>query len=309
MMNFADKYGIKYTGLAIQCYDDAVDGSTPTEPDEGTFLSFGNMLLRQGGEIGYHGYNHQPLCLGNVDYKGEFEYKTWDSYKAMRGAFDELVDFCDTLFPDVDMNVYVPPSNILSPEGRMFLLNSYPQIKTISGIYFEDANVDTSCVQEYAVSKDGIVDQPRIVSSCVMDNFMSLAVISELNFHFINNHFTHPDDALDPDRGAEMGWEKLTEHFDEYLSWVYTSAPCIRNYTGTEMSAAVQRFASVAAETKINKDKMTIKISNFYDEASLMVRFNEMKPKKAKGGKLTHITGDLYLLEAFEDTVKISLKE
>ena len=54
---------------------------------------------------------------------------------------------------------------------------------------------------------------------------------------------------------------------------------------------------------------MTIKISNFYDEASLMVRFNEMKPKKAKGGKLTHITGDLYLLEAFEDTVKISLKE
>lgn len=305
MMNFADKYGIKYTGLAIECYDDAVDGSTPTEPDEGTFLSFGNMLMRQGGEIGYHGYNHQPLCLGNVDYKGEFEYKTWQSTSAMKSAFDELVDFCDKLFPEVDMNVYVPPSNILSKEGRNFLKKNYPQIKTISGIYFEDAKVEASCVQEYDVGKDGIIDQPRIVSGCKMDNFMKLACISELNFHFINNHFTHPDDALDPERGAKLGWEKLTEHFDMYLDWLYTSAPCLRNFTGSEMSAAVQRFASVGVDTKYSKDKMTINISNFYDEASLMIRFNEKKPKKAHGGKLTHITGDLYLLEAYEDSVEI----
>src|SRR5699024_4474484 len=34
MMNLADQYGLKYTGLAIQCYDDNVDGSTPSSPDE-----------------------------------------------------------------------------------------------------------------------------------------------------------------------------------------------------------------------------------------------------------------------------------
>ena len=56
MMNLSDKYGVKYTGLAIECYDDAIDGTTDATPDTGTFLNFGNMLLRKGGEIGYHGY-------------------------------------------------------------------------------------------------------------------------------------------------------------------------------------------------------------------------------------------------------------
>ena len=307
MMNFADKYGIRYTGLAIECYDDAVDGTTGAAPDKGTFLNFGNMLMRQGGEIGYHGYNHQPLCLGNVDYKGYFDYKTWDSYAAMKSAFDELVDFCDELFPKINISIYVPPSNVLSQEGRAFLLNEYPQIKTISGIYFEDAAVEASCVQEYEVSEDGIVDQPRVVSACKLEPFMKLAVISELNYHYINSHFTHPDDALDPERGAELGWEKLSEHFNEYLSWLYNSAPNIRNFTGSEMSAAVQRYAAITVDKEISKDKVTFNIGNFYDNAQLMVRFNKNLPSKVSGGKITHITGNLYIIEAESDTVTVLL--
>lgn len=305
MMNFSDKYGLKYTGLAIECYDDAVDGTTDAKADKGTFLNFGNMLLRHGGEIGYHGYNHQPLCFDNVDYKGYFDYKTWESYDAMKSAFNELVDFCKELFPKVRMEIYVPPSNILSQEGREFLLNEYKQIKTISGIYFEDQDVEMSCVQEFEVSEEGIVDQPRVVSGCKLENFMSLAVISELNLHFINSHFTHPDDALDIDRGAELGWEKLSEHFEEYLDWVYTSALSIRNLTGSEMSAAIERFAAVNVTKQIQEDKLQLKLGNFYDEAYLMLRFNTKQPEKVTGGKLTHITGDLYLLEAKKSDVTV----
>jgi len=309
MMNFADKYGIRYTGLAIECYDDAVDGATDALPDEGTFLNFGNMLMRQGGEIGYHGYNHQPLCLGNVDYKGQFDYKTWESTDAMKKAFDSLVDLCDELFPDVDIQVYVPPSNILSPEGREFLLKEYPQIKTISGIYFEDADVDASCVQEFEVSENGVVDQPRVVSACKLEPFMELAVISELNFHFLNSHFTHPDDALDPERGAELGWEKLKFHFNEYLNWVYSSAPMIRNFTGTEMSAAVQRFSAIGFTQKLTDNEMTLNVKNLYDEAYLMIRFNSKSPDKVTGGEISHVTGNLYLLKVTDENVKISLND
>ena len=118
MMNLSDKYGIKYTGLAIECYDDAIDGTTDASPDTATFLNFGNMLLRKGGEIGYHGYNHQPLCL-NRDYKGIYDYKTWKNYGSMEKAFNHLVDFCDELFPDVNMAVYVPPSNLLAEKEQM----------------------------------------------------------------------------------------------------------------------------------------------------------------------------------------------
>lgn len=308
MMNHADKYGIKYTGLAICCYDDNVDGSTPSEPDEGTFLNFGNMLLRRGGEVGYHGYNHQPLCMSECDYQGLYDYKTWESREAMESAFDSLVDLCDGLFPGVDMSLYVPPSNIMSKVGEDFLLSTYPHIKTISGIYFPDGDFQFGCVQEFDVLPDGRVYQPRIISGCDLTPFMEMALVSELNLHFINCHFTHPDDALDPERGAELGWEKLSERFGEYLNYLYTSAPTIRNFTGSETSAAVQRYAALNVKKEYTEDKLVLGIGNFYDEGYFFIRFNDKEFESVEGGSLSHLTGDLYLLKADNETVTINLK-
>lgn len=309
MMNLSDKYGIKYTGLAIECYDDNVDGTTDAQPDTGTFQSFGNMLLRKGGELGYHGYNHQPLALGNKDYRDIYDYKTWKDEAAMEKAFRHLVDFCDELFPDVKMGVYVPPSNLLTEDGKQMLLDEFPQVTTLSGIYLPDDVLDFALLQEYEVNEDGVVDQPRIISGCDIDDFMTMGAFSELNMHYVNNHFTHPDDALDPERGAELGWKELKKRFDGYLSWLYTSAPNLRNFTGTEFSGAVQRFAAVAPEVELTETEMTLHIGNFHDDAQFFVRFNEKAPGTVTGGKLTHLTGDLYVLEADRDTVTILLKQ
>ena len=311
MMNFSDKYGIVYTGLAIESYDDDVDGRTDARSDTGTFINFGNMLLRKGGELGYHGYNHQPLVFSNKSYKGLYDYKTWQSEGAMKSAFDHLVDFCDTLFPGTEFVLYVPPSNLLSDEGRAFLTKYYPQIKTISGIYFDDADfseLDFGCMQEFDVDENGIVDQPRIISGFILDEFQNIAAVSELNLHFVNSHFTHPDDALDPERGAELGWEEMKRRFESFLSWLYGSAPCLRNLTGTESSAAVQRYIAIAPNMRETEDGMRITIDNFYDQAQLFVRFNEKNPDNVSGGTLTHLTGGLYLLVANESVVEITLK-
>ena len=311
MMNFSDAYGIKYTGLAIESYDDNTDGTLEAKPDTSTFINFGNMLLRKGGELGYHGYNHQPLCLPDSDYKGLYSYKTWDSEQSMKKAFDALIAFCKKLFPETEFSLYVPPSNLLSDEGREFLIANYPHIKTISGIYFDDAEyseLDFNCMQEFDVDANGVVDQPRIISGFILDDFQSIAALSELNMHFVNTHFTHPDDALDEERGAALGWEELKNRFDKYLSWLYTSAPTIRNMTGTEASAAVQRFAAVAPTTVTSGNKVVITINNFYDDAQLLVRFNTGTPIDVQGGTLTHLTGDLYLLSATQSVVDITLE-
>lgn len=309
MMNLSDKYGLKFTGLAIECYDDAVDGTTDATPDTGTFMNFGNMLLRKGGELGYHGYNHQPLCLGDKDYRDIYDYKTWVDMAAMEKAFQHLVDFCDGLFPDAPMSVYVPPSNLLSEDGKQMLLECFPEIRTFSGIYLPDDVLDFCLLQEYDVDENGVVDQPRIIAGCDIDDFMTMGAFSELNLHYVNNHFTHPDDALDPERGAELGWKELRSRFDSYLNWLYTSAPELRNFTGTEFSAAVQRFAAVAPETDIQEDQMVLHIENFYDDAQFMVRFNEKTPGTVTGGTLTHLTGDLYLLAADQDTVTVFFQQ
>lgn len=305
MMNLADKYGMKYTGLAIECYDDAVDGTTDATPDTGTFLNFGNMLLRKGGEIGYHGYNHQPLCLSDKDYKDIYDYKTWESKEAMMKGFSHLMELCEELFPDVEISVYVPPSNLLSEDGRDMLIEEF-DIQTLSGIYLPDDVLDFCLLQEFEVDENGVVDQPRIISGCDVDEFMTMGALSELNLHYVNNHFTHPDDALDPERGAELGWAELYKRFDAFLGWMYGAAPSIRNLTGTEFSGAVQRFAAVVPHLEKNRDNMVLTIENFYDQAFFMVRFNEKKPVDVKGGKLTHLTGDLYLLEAGQDTVTVT---
>lgn len=305
MMNIAEEYGLKFTGLAIASYNDITDGTAEETADTGTFLTFGNMLLRMGGEIGYHGYNHQPLCLDNVDYEGLYEYNTWDSTDAMKESFDKLREMCEDLFEGIPFSVYVPPSNILSEEGEAFLAQEYPDIQTISGIYFDDEVFDYSCTQEYEVLENGIVHQPRLVSSFKLTPFMQLVAVSELNHHFVNSHFTHPDDPLDPERGAELGWEQLKKDFSAYLSWLRDSAPPLRNFTGSELSAAVQRFSAISYKQTMLEDRMELDLQGFYDDAQFMIRLNEKIFDHAEGGKVTHLIGDLYLLEAQSDKITI----
>ena len=67
MLDMAEEHGVKYTGVIIDNYEDDVSGDVVEQEDVQRFQYFGNMLLHQGGELGYHGYNHQPLSLSNVE--------------------------------------------------------------------------------------------------------------------------------------------------------------------------------------------------------------------------------------------------
>ena len=54
----------------------------------------------------------------------------------MDRAVTELISFGTEMFPGMTMSVYVPPSNVLSEEGRALLASKYPQIRTIASNYF-----------------------------------------------------------------------------------------------------------------------------------------------------------------------------
>lgn len=108
--------------------DDTVDAPT-RQPDTQQFRYFGSLLLRQGGEVGYHGYNHQPLVLPDTDYKDIYSYRQWPGEDAIVAAMDELIAFQKTVLPHTDGSVYVPPSNILSAAGRQVLGSNVPQIR------------------------------------------------------------------------------------------------------------------------------------------------------------------------------------
>ena len=303
MMTLAAKHGVKYTGVIIENYEDDTDGEITEQTDVQRFQYFGNMILHQGGELGYHGYNHQPLSLSNVDYGTVLPYKTWTSLDAMEKAVDELIRFGKKMFPATELSVYVPPSNVLSEEGRKLLGEKFPEIRSIASNFFSG---EFAYVQEFETAEDGIVEQPRIISGAVIDDYMQMAALSELNMHFVNSHFMHPDDLLDEDRGAALGWEKLKKRLDEYMTWLNESAEELRNLTGSELAGAVQRYGALTVDKEITEKEIRLHLGHLYDEAYLMVRINEGKPGDVTGGELVNITGNLYLLCAEESEVVIA---
>ena len=179
----------------------------------------------------------------------------------------------------------------------------FPEIRSIASNYFSG---EFAYVQEFETAEDGIVEQPRIISGAVIDDYMQMAALSELNMHFVNSHFMHPDDLLDEDRGAALGWEKLKKRLDEYMTWLNESAEELRNLTGSELAGAVQRYGALTVDKEITEKEIRLHLGHLYDEAYLMVRINEGKPGDVTGGELVNITGNLYLLRAEESEVVIA---
>ena len=308
LVRLAERYGIRFTGVMIENYGDDTKDDPVRQTDNTQFEYYGGLLLRQNGEIGYHGYNHQPLVLPNTDYGNEYTYVQWPNRKAIVDSLNELIAFQKAVLPAATSSVYVPPSNILSSEGRQIIGEDVPQIRAIASMAFPpDSSLEY--VQEFGVAADGVVEAPRIVSGSMVNNsYMRLAAVSELNMHYVSTHFMHPDDLLDEDRGAKEGWETYRKGLEDYLDWLEQSAPSIRMQTGTECAAAVQRFSGLTVSMATSDDSWDLRLGNLIDQGWLMFRANSGTPGRVRGGSLTKLTGNLYLLKATSATVHIERK-
>ena len=146
LQKLAQQYDIRYTGVMIENYEDVVNQTEPArQADTTQFRYFGGMLLQMGGELGFHGYNHQPLALWDTDYGTLYDYKTWKNKETLVASLDELVAFQDEVLPNAHGSVYVPPSNILSARARKIIGEDVPRIKTIASTYFEDGTDLPTC--------------------------------------------------------------------------------------------------------------------------------------------------------------------
>ena len=305
--NLAKKYNIRYTGLVIEDYSAQVDGVFPRNKDIQRFQYFGNMLLREGGELGFHGYNHMPLVPENFDYLGMYDsYRQWVSVDAMRDSLTELDGFCHELFPDEEFHVYVPPSNIISEEGRKLLAEDFPEIRAIASLYLPDDN-DVSYSQDFTVTEDGMVQTPRIISGYVLDDYMRTAAMSELYFHCVNTHFQHPDDCLDTDRGAALGWTELFRRLTDYAEWLHSALPQMRNLTGSELTGAVQRYDALQVRREDTARGIHLSLGGFCDEAWFYLRINEGRPGRISGGSISDAADGLYLVKANSPDMEIEI--
>lgn len=309
ILKWEENYDIVHTGLIIEQYSDEVEAPFVRNKSTTQFLSYGNMLLKKGGELGFHGYNHMPLCLEGMDEDKQFgEYELWKGTEDVQASMKELLEFSTGLFPKNQFRVYVPPSNILSESGREALLAACPDIKVIAATYLRDAE-GIAYEQDFCVSEDGIINTPRITSGCEPEDYQYLTALSELNFHYVQSHFMHPDDVLDEDRGAANGWEALAESFEEYLEWIYSAVPEIRNVTGSGMGDAVEIYDTLSVTRSYENNLLTVKLGGFSGEAEFLMRIRDGSIQSTTGCTWEKVTENLYAVHATAEEFQIELGE
>lgn len=307
MIRAAKNYNLKYTAVAIQDYNDNVAAPLPPyrQEDLTNLIVYGREVLKTGGEIGIHGYNHQPLQF-REDIAQEYDYKTWNSYADIEASVQSVVEFVKKGFPTYDAVSYVPPSNVLSKEGRKALADNWDSLRVVSSLYEEDPR-DYSYVQEFEVADDGIVEMPRITSGYAESPDMLWLEASVMTAHGFFSHFIHPDDLLDEHRGGRKSWKNLYQDFEQLLDRISDTYPWLKAQTSGEAATHVATVLNSRITRKQSDADLTVDIGNYRDRQYFILRSDK------KIGKLTNcrvqlIDEDTYLVEATDEQFHIELK-
>ncbi|KRE93097.1 hypothetical protein ASG89_06205 [Paenibacillus sp. Soil766] len=306
MLAVAKKNNIKYTAVLIESYQNRVEPpfDSPTDKDSKGLITYGREVLKSGGEIGLHGYNHQAFTQSQ-EVADAFEYTPWDSIENMIGATKEAVDFAQKAFPSYSMVSYVPPSNVLSVEGREALKKGWPTLAVIASLYPEDGS-NLAYVQEYRIAEDGIVEMPRVTSGYVSGNFDRWVSANTITTHGIFSHFIHPDDVYSEDRNHGLTWDKMYKSFSEMLDRIERTYPWLRAMTSSEAALDMQREQASQVNIRIEGKVLYGSIAPFHNRAFFIARMDH-KIGKLHGCKVEKIDTNTYLITANSSEFEIEL--
>ncbi|WP_144511970.1 DUF2194 domain-containing protein [Bacillus sp. FJAT-22090] len=304
MLETSKKYDMKYTGAIIESYNDRVQPPFDTAEDKDShyLISFGRELIKSGGELGFHGYNHQSLVLDKA-IATEFGYNEWQKTEDMSKSIEELLTYAKDAFPGYTITSYVPPSNVLSKEGREAMKQTWQDLTVISSLYGED-ETGTAYVQEFEVAGDGVIEMPRVTSGYFETAYNRWAEANTMTGVGVFSHFVHPDDVISSDRSNNMGWDENYKLFDKYMKRVNKTYPWVRALPATE--AALEMAANLHTNVSWTKEESSIqgKITNYKSETSYILR-TDKKIGRLKNCAVKKIDDNTYLVTAHDSNFKI----
>lgn len=279
MLQIAKAYGDVYTGLFVATYNDETDPAGLSYTESSTELYFGNSLLKNGYEMGAHGYNHQPLTLagGTPD---ELHYTPWASEQDMVSSLQRLGGITAQLFPAVTLRSYVPPSNYLSEEGRRAVVRALPDVEVISGIYTNEEEEGQVYVQDFTIAEDGIAEFPRVTSGMAPDDYEQMSALSALGLYGTVSHFIHPDDIFDAERGGGKSWEELYRSYCAWMGDLHQTFPWLRSLSAAEAGDALRICDAAEPHLLMEEDRITGSVAHFLGPVSFYLK-TDRTPKAA----------------------------
>lgn len=298
MIRAAAEYDYKYTGAVIQTYEATMRPPFDDNAEDSlsNLIMYGRDILKQGGEIGIHGYNHQSLTM-NAGVSRAFGYKTWASEADMADSVRSVYAFIRGAFPEYGVHAYVPPSNVLGPEGRNALVQAWPELRAISSVYGEDLE-GNAYVQEFEIAPDGVAELPRVTSGFINDEFERWALMNAAAALGVISHFVHPDDVISADRNPGKTWEELYEDFTAFLGFAGGQYDWLRPLTATEAANELSRQTNADPHFRHTEKGIEGYINGFSGGELYFVVRTGKKVTELKHAEVTRIGDFAYLVKA-----------
>lgn len=306
MIKISKNYDFKYSGFVIQNYGD--DVKPPFEKgsyrDTENLLIYGKELLGIGGEMGLHGYNHQSLALEGY-IKQDLGYNSWESEGDMEKSIEELIRFIHNVFQDYELRAYVPPSNILSEEGRRAIAGANPDLGIISSVYLINTEGD-AYAQEFELGDGGILEIPRLTSGYEKTEEGMWVIYNGANLPGVFSHFVHPDDILDPERSYGKSWTELHKEFESMVKEVSEKYSWLRGCTISSAGQELIRYLDCVPIIDYSDNSIDIYTKDFREDIYCIMR-TEDKITDALNCEYKKIAEDAYLLTLKDVYSKIDL--
>lgn len=300
MQKLSDRYDLRYSTFCIQCYEADVNGPFTNKDHYSSASYFAKLLIEGGNEVGLHGYNHQPLALdGYIFDEKNGGYTTWTSIEKMMESVRAGIDYTESLADGIYVQSYVAPSNVLSQEAMSAMIRHFEDMRIFAGVYI---GTDDQLVQEFEVLENNVVQVPRLTADMQMEDSEWWLQVNELNYHYYESNFIHPDDILDEERSDGGDLNAMLESYEQMIAWNQSYA--LRTSTISEAAGAVQRYVNLSVSQYLEPDGLQLHIDGLIDSAWLMLRTDRI-PAEATGCTVTRIDDDVYILEVMQDDVHI----
>lgn len=300
----AKNYDHKYSAMVIENYSDRVKPpfDSKEDSDVNSLIVYGREIIKSGGELGIHGYNHQPLTEEGF-IKKDMGYVPWESEADMIASLREVKDYISKVFPRYTLRNYVPPSNILSPLGRQAIPKALKDIKVISSVYLESLD---EYVQEYEVSSDGIVELPRMSYGYWDSQVNNWSIMNGVTSIGVFSHFIHPDDVLDMERSDGKAWEEMLKEYNRLSKRVFENYRWLRSMTASQGGAELENYLECEVYTEYTEDAINIYCNNYTGDMYFILR-TDKKASAQKNCRVYSIDEDTYLIHGEKADIKISL--
>lgn len=297
MVAIARKYDLKYTGFIIESYNNHVHGDFVSDTgytSKQFLVSYGRELLKINGELGLHGYNHQPLAPEGYN-QVELDYKPWNDTKKMEQALTALKSYITEVYPEYEFRSYVPPSNILSPEGRATIRKVFPTVKIFSSLY--DGAYEERCYyQDFDRLDDGTFNIPRISDGFVIRDEWYWKNIYIANAYGIVTHFVHPDEMYYTEE-EKVSWIHFRKKFGEYAKRLQDDFPWLRASTTSEAAHYMDTYFDLDYRSHyLPNGDMEFKVQGNKGKEVYFVFKTSKKIKRAQDCMLRKLGEGTYLL-------------